>query len=228
MKKLTIALLVHLFLSVAALAADDFDFSKIAGRYEGTLEYADYKTDKRVMLKTWLEIKIDGDNDTAIFSYSYDDFGKTVAEQSRHRIDRRAKKYFVDTDEFAIKELSLAKSAGKIVLLGKQIDNETLEPIRKTFVFDQDSLTFLKETRQPFQFRNQYKLKRTGENEKSASKSAIEKVAKSSRNRAQNCCPEYALTNARQPACCKRCWSLIKLKSDDNRSANRIWINIWD
>lgn len=172
MKKLTIAVLIYLFLSVAAFAGDAFDFSKIVGRYEGTLEYADYKTDERVTLKTWLEIKVDGSNDAAIFSYFYDDFGKSVAEQSRHRIDRRAKKYFVDTDEFAIKELSFAKSAGKIVLLGKQIDNETLEPIRKTFVFDQDSLTFLKETRQPFQFRNQYKLKRIGENEKATVKDA--------------------------------------------------------
>lgn len=176
MKKIVNAVLMHLFLSVAVLAGDDFDFSKIAGRYEGTLEYADYQTNKRVTLKTWLEIKADGSNDAAIFSYSYDDFGKTVAEQSRHRIDRRAKKYFVDADEFAIKELAFANSAGKIILLGKQIDNETLEPIRKTFSFDRDSLTFLKETRQPFEFRNEYKFKRIRENEKPNVKAVINNV----------------------------------------------------
>lgn len=130
----------------------------IAGRWEGALEYSDYKTDKRVELKTILEIVAVGDGNSATFSYVYDDFGKVMKSEDAHRIDRAAKKYFVGKDEF-----SFAENENQIVLLGEQIDNDKPEPVRTTITFGADTLTILKETRAPFAFRHQYTFRRAAE-----------------------------------------------------------------
>lgn len=130
----------------------------VAGRWEGALEYADYKTGERVKLKTVLKINAADDGNAATFSYVYDDFGRVLKSTDAHRIERAANKYFVGKDEF-----SFIENENQIVLLGEQIDNDKLEPVRTTVAFTADTLTILKETRAPFAFRHQYTLKRATE-----------------------------------------------------------------
>lgn len=130
----------------------------ISGRWEGTLEYADYQSNERVKLKTILTIAASADGNSAKFSYVYDDFGKVLKSENEHRIEQSAKKYFIGKDEFSFEE-----KESEIVLLGAQIDGEKIEPIRTTIKFSSDRLTILKETRTPFAFRHQYTFKRAAQ-----------------------------------------------------------------
>ena len=162
-KLLTAAILFTVFLAVNVPAQEEGRtfFQTIAGNWEGTLEYQDYsQEDKRVKLKTYLSVRPSADGNSAEFTTVYDDFGRIVKDRETYRIDRRAKKFAAGDSEFAID----AFEAGKIVLLGSGQDGERVEPIRKTITFDAESLNFLKETRTPWQFRNQLTLRRTSEN----------------------------------------------------------------
>jgi hypothetical protein len=146
------------FSSNAAAQTDNF-FSKIAGHWEGTLEYQDYSADKRVRLKTYLTVKPAPDGNSAEFTTVYDDFGRIIKNSQTVRIDWAARKYFAGETEYAIDALE----AGKIILLGSGQDGERVEPNRTTISFDENSLDFLKETRAPWQFRNRLTLKRASE-----------------------------------------------------------------
>lgn len=145
----------------ASVSAQTKNFLQtVAGRWEGTLEYSDYKTEKRVKLRTDLEIVAAADGNSAKFSYVYDDFGKTVREENEHRIDQKSGKYFIEKSEY-----SYSENKNQIVLLGNQIDNDRLEPVRTTVTFDADTLRILKETRSPFQFRHEYIFRRKAKSE---------------------------------------------------------------
>jgi hypothetical protein len=146
--------------SMINVSAQTF-LQKVAGKWEGTLEYSDYKTEKRVSLKTTLEIKTAADGKSAEFFYVYDDFGKIIKSKDEIKIDAENKKFYFGKDEFSLEEKD-----GKLVLLGSRIDNDKPEPVRKTITFSADSLEILKETRTPFQFRNAYNFKRVVETEK--------------------------------------------------------------
>lgn len=165
---LLIVTLALLALSSNALAQGNKLFQKIAGRWEGTLEYSDYKTEKRVKLKTNLSIVIADDGKSVRFLYLYDDFGKVMKSESAHRIDEASKKYFMGDDEYSFEEKD-----NQIILFGKQLDNDKLEPVRITITFSPDALTFLKETRAPFAFRNQYTFKRAATFEPEKTLSAV-------------------------------------------------------
>lgn len=161
MKKL-IALMI-LLISVLTVSAQNQTFlQRIAGKWEGTLEYSDYKTEKRITLKTTLEIKTSADGKSAELFYVYDDFGKIIESKEDVKIDGENKKFYSGENEFALEE-----SNGKLVLLGRQLDNDKLEPVRKTFVVSADMLQILKETRSPFQFRNVYNFKRAAQGKSS-------------------------------------------------------------
>lgn len=135
-------------------------FQQIAGHWEGTLEYQDYSADKRVKLKTYLTVTPAPDGNSAEFSIVYDDFGRIIKNAETYKIDLAAKKYAAGKSEYRIDSIN----DGRIVLLGSGQDGERVEPIRTTIVFSGDSLDFLKETRTPWQFRNQLSLKRAAEN----------------------------------------------------------------
>ena len=143
--------------SMINVSAQTF-LQKVAGKWEGTLEYSDYKTEKRVSRKTTLEIKTSADGKSAEFVYVYDDFGKIIESRDEIKIDAENKKFYFGEDEYSFEEKD-----GKLILAGKQIDNDKLEPVRKTITFSTDSLEILKETRTPFQFRNVYNFKRVVE-----------------------------------------------------------------
>jgi hypothetical protein len=147
-------------LTLAIPANSQTYFQKIAGDWEGTLEYLDYKEDKRVKLKTYLTVTPANDGNSAEFITIYDDFGRIIKEMETVRIDAMGKKYISGNFEYAIGSIA----DGKIVLLSSGQDGDKVEPIRETITFDETSLTFLKETRTPWQFRNQTVLKRTNEN----------------------------------------------------------------
>lgn len=141
-------------------SAQSVDFLKSGGgHWEGTLEYQDYSADKRVKLKTYLTIAPSADGNSAEFRTVYDDFGRIIKNAETIKIDRNSKKYFAGENEYAIESFE----DGKIVLLGSGQDGEKVEPIRTTISFNKDSLIFLKETRNPWQFRNQLTLKRSDE-----------------------------------------------------------------
>ncbi len=147
-------------LSLTTAAHGQTYFQKIAGNWEGTLEYQDYQDNKRVKLKTYLTVTPTADGNSAEFQTVYDDFGRIIKNKEIYVIDQAAKKYVAGDYEYRIDSIE----NGKIVLLGSGQDGEKVEPIRETITFDENSLNILKETRTPWQFRNQTIFKRASEN----------------------------------------------------------------
>lgn len=134
-------------------------FQNVEGKWQGTLEYSDYTSNKRVTMNTQITIKSSPDGNSAEIFTIYDDFGKIYKSNGKERIDIPAKKFFEGEAEFAIESIE----SGKIVLLGSGQDGEKIEPFRKTITYTNDTLTILKETRTPWAFRNVYTLKRIAE-----------------------------------------------------------------
>jgi hypothetical protein len=154
-------LAILFILVLAATAHSQTYFQKIAGNWEGTLEYQDYsQKDKRVKLKTYLTVTAAPDGNSAEFLTVYDDFGRIIKDKTIYKIDLAAKKYSAGEFSYAIDSVE----PGKIILLGSGQDGEKVEPIRQTITFDENSLSILKETRTPWQFRNQTIFKRSNEN----------------------------------------------------------------
>lgn len=161
MKKILAAIVFStVILTVNAFAQTQTYLQKIAGDWEGTLEYQDYSKDKRVTLKTYLTVVTASDGNSAEFVFTYDDFGKIIKSKETVKIDLTAKKYFAGKTEYKIDRAE----SSKIVLRGEGQDGEKVEPIRKTIVFSADSLNILKETRTPWQFRNQMIFQRAKKN----------------------------------------------------------------
>ena len=154
-----VAITIVIFTLNAAAQTDSY-FQTVAGRWQGTLEYQDYTSNKRVTMKTIITIEPSSDGRSATVSTIYDDFGKIYRSKGTETIEVAAAKFNDDGTEFSIASIA----AGKIVLLGKTKDGNSVEPTRKTITYNKDTLTILKETRTPWMFRNVYKLKRVVEN----------------------------------------------------------------
>ncbi len=154
------AILCLVFSLVNAFAQNKTFFQNVAGNWEGTLEYQDYSANKRVKLKTYLTIIPASDGNSAEFMTVYDDVSRIIKDSETVKINLAAKKYISGDSIYTIDSIA----DGKIVLIGSGQDGERVEPIRQTITFDENSLSFLKETRTPWQFRNQTVLKRTNEN----------------------------------------------------------------
>lgn len=151
-------ILTTVFLSVKISAQEKTFLRTVAGNWAGTLEYQDYTENKRVKLKTYLTIETSKDGNSADVTIVYDDFGRIIKNKETMKIENG--KYFEDDSEYKIASIK----PGEIILLGKGEDGDSIEPFRKTITYDENSLVILKETRTPFQFRNQLTLKRTNEN----------------------------------------------------------------
>ncbi len=161
MNKLFFTAIIAVIVTANALSQESKTFFQtVAGNWEGTLEYQDYSENKRVKLKTYLMIKPSEDGNSAEITTVYDDFGRIIKDVETDKIDLTANKYF--SGDSGLKIESFEK--GKIILLGSGQDGDNVEPFRKTITFDENTLVFLKETRTPWQFRNQLSLKRTTEN----------------------------------------------------------------
>ncbi len=161
MNKLIFTTILAIFLTANAFTQDSKTlFQAIEGRWQGTLEYSDYTSNKRVTMNTIITFKPSADGNSAEVLTIYDDFGKIYKSSGKERIDVAAKKFFEDDAEFSIESIA----DGKIILIGKTQDGNTIEPVRKTITFNNDTLTILKETRTPWTFRNVYTLRRVIEN----------------------------------------------------------------
>jgi hypothetical protein len=144
-------------------------FTGFAGNWRGTLEYKDYGGNGRIKIPVTLTIK-PSDAASAVWSFNYDDFGKSVPSFEMHswQMGQRLGHYRVtmtskgrterqsyQSSDFAA--LIMAGS-GSAVLLGSEIeDNKTVE-VRRTITLSTTTLVTLKETRAPgqdFAFRNQ-------------------------------------------------------------------------
>jgi Peptidase family S41 len=148
------------FLSTNAFSQGKTFFQTVAGNWEGTLEYQDYSENTRVKLKTYVMIKPASDGNSAEVTTVYDDFGRIIKEVETEKFDLVTKKFIQGDFAYQIDSID----GGKIVLLASGQDGDDVQPMRKTLIFDENSLSFLKETRTPWQFRNQLTLKRTTEN----------------------------------------------------------------
>lgn len=155
--KIVTILTVILISALGVFSQSKTFLQTIAGNWEGILEYSDYSNGKRVKLKTCLTVTPSADGSSAEVLTIYDDFGRIIKNNKQIRIDLSGKNYFDGDYQYKIE----SAETEKMVLSGSGQDGEKVEPLRITITFDKNSLVFLKETRTPWQFRNQLSLKRT-------------------------------------------------------------------
>lgn len=153
---ITIAILIA---ATVGLGQQPGYFNSIAGKWKGTLEYSDYTSGKRVTINVLITIEPSADGTSAKVATLYDDFGKVYRASGDESIDVAAKKFVEDKTEFSIE----TDEPGHLVLIGWTQDGNDVQRTRKTITYSADSLSILKETRDPWQFRNEYKLKRLAE-----------------------------------------------------------------
>lgn len=160
MNKLFLTVITVIILTANIFAQNKTFFQTIEGKWQGTLEYSDYTSGKRVTMNTLITFKPSADGNSAETFTIYDDFGKIYKSNGTDKIDVGARKFFEDKTEFQIESIE----DGKMVLIGRVQDGNNIEPTRKTITWTNDTLTILKETRTPWTFRNVYTLKRVAEN----------------------------------------------------------------
>lgn len=142
----------------------------LAGSWAGTLEYRDYRSDRRVTLPTRLVVTPAGEGALS-FAYTYDDGpGKVVTSIERITIDREKSTYRVQNGDgsydatFAANGLAaFGPASPEIVLAGKGDENGVAVDLRITITASPSSFTMLRESKKPgddWLFRNQYKLTR--------------------------------------------------------------------
>jgi hypothetical protein len=144
-----------------AAAADVF--AAMDGSWSGVLEYADYRTDRRVRLPTRLTATAGEQGGMLTLDYVYTEpSGETVTSSGVHRMDVGAGRYVMGSDTFRVETVQGFQGAagGRLVLTGTVLDNDRQESVRHTFTLSGDTLRLLKETRSPWQFRNEYRLVR--------------------------------------------------------------------
>jgi hypothetical protein len=164
-KTLTVFLCCLVF---SAQAAAPSAFGLFAGKWSGQLEYQDYKSPSRIKIPVKLEVKTTSQS-SAIWDFNYDDFGRNVQsfethtwKNSKYTVQTRGKletQTYVSFDyEYFVKA-----GGGTSILFSQEPDNGKLVEVRRTIVLGKNSLTTLKEIRQPdgaFVFRNQSSYKR--------------------------------------------------------------------
>jgi hypothetical protein len=158
-----------LALAVAAQLTPSFE-DALAGSWSGTLEYRDYRSDRRVTLPTKLVVEAGGPG-RLTFAYTYDDGpGKIVTSQERITIDRQKSTYRIQNGDgsydatFEVSGLgSFAAASPVVVLVGKGDENGAPVDLRITLTVHASTFTMLRESRTvggDWRFRNQYKLTR--------------------------------------------------------------------
>ena len=156
--------------TVAALSQATHPFAAaLTGAWSGTLEYRDYRSDRRVTLPTQLRVS-GGESGRLEFAYTYDDGpGKTVTSRDRITIDAAAGTYRIQNDEnydatFVVNGLqAYSPSSPQVVLIGTGTENDKPVELRITITATPTALTILRESRLPgedWRFRNQYRLTR--------------------------------------------------------------------
>lgn len=77
-------------------------------------------------------------------------------------VHRAAGRFVMGTDTFDVGMVEgfVSAGGGQMVMTGTVMDNDRPEPVRHTITLSGDTLRMLKETRSPWQFRNEYRLVR--------------------------------------------------------------------
>jgi hypothetical protein len=150
-------------------------YGALVGRWEGTLEYKDYKdASRRVTLPTVLEVVRSADSGSVTLQMTYDDGpGKTVKETDRFVIDAAGKTVTWSggsggaAQHFVVRSFEAPRpgQALRLVLEGDGSDDDKSATIRETFVIGLNKLQIVKETRpaegsSQFGFRHRYDLTR--------------------------------------------------------------------
>ncbi len=142
----------------------------LSGTWTGTLEYRDYRSDRRVTLPTTLIVTAGGERVMRLV-YTYDDGpGKTVVSEETVTIDPAASSYRIQNGDGTYDATFLAPglaafgaASGTVVLMGQGTENDAPVELRITLQIDRDSFTMLRESRRAgaeWLFRNQYRLAR--------------------------------------------------------------------
>ena len=142
----------------------------MTGAWTGTLEYRDYRSDRRVTLPTRLTISSEQPGRLQ-FVYTYDDGPrKLVTSRDRITLDTQAGSYRIQNDEDSY-DATFAASGFRefgpdspaITLVGKGVENDVAVDLRITINVTSRSLTMLRESRragEDWLFRNRYELQR--------------------------------------------------------------------
>ena len=163
---LVAALLAHV---MAVQSVDGFQ-DAVAGLWSGTLEYRDYRSDRRVTLPTKLTVESGGQGKLN-FAYTYDDGpGKIVTSRERITLDGEASTYRIQNGDgtydatFAMRGMAAFGPASPVIVLtGKGDENGAPVDLRVTVTVTASSFTMLRESRTlggDWLFRNEYKLTR--------------------------------------------------------------------
>jgi len=157
------------FLLLASIAQTAPLSRALVGTWTGTLEYRDYRSDRRVILPTRLIITAAA-NGTLEYAYVYDDGpGKVVTSSERVNIDAAAATYRVQNDEGYDATFAMAgagesgSQSNSVVLTGKGSENAAVVDLRITITVTSAGLVMLRESRragEDWLFRNRYALTR--------------------------------------------------------------------
>ena len=156
-------------MSLSFIQAPQFE-AALTGSWTGTLEYRDYRSDKRVTLPTRLVIARAAAGGLT-FSYVYDDGpGKTVTSQDRVTVDAARSTYRVQNADGTYDATFAASGLGEfgpqsptVTLIGRGEENGVAVDLRTTIQLGPASLTMLRESRRPGEdwlFRNRYTFNR--------------------------------------------------------------------
>jgi hypothetical protein len=146
------------------------------GSWIGTLTYRDYSTDKMVTLPT--QIGITTTDQAFTFSYTYDDgknadgTDKIIRSRSTIELDANAQAFRVlsmgnAANTYRAEKLAtfIAKGRGRLVMIGKGVENDTAVDVRQTVTLDGNLFTLTRETRragEAFRLRHVYRMLRAG------------------------------------------------------------------
>lgn len=162
--------MLTLLVSTLVLAAQPVQTleASLAGSWKGTLEYRDYRGERRVTLPTTLVVTPLG-NGALQYAYVYDDGpGKIVKSTERITVDVNAATYRVQNNDgydatFAIAGLQDFGKTRTLVLSGKGTENDAPVELRVTLAATGSELTILRESKLAggeWLFRNRYSFRR--------------------------------------------------------------------
>lgn len=143
----------------------DGPFADLAGEWTGTLEYADFQDGSRSRLPISVTVTTSEDGTVGRFQFAAGEpSGRIERWSDEHRIDPALGIYQSDEIRYSLDryQWNADTRRGSVRWLGEEEENGTRVPVRGQVTWEGDALTMLKETRDPFQFRNSLNLVRVG------------------------------------------------------------------
>jgi hypothetical protein len=143
-------------------AAQDQFVAALEGEWAGTLEYADYSDDARAQIVVRVVIHAGELANSAELQFTFvEPDGEEMLDSESVRLDAVNSRYHVGEEDFEVAALTGFQGGdGEVVWTGSVRENGATEPFRQTLSLVGDTLTILKETREPLRFRNVFRLER--------------------------------------------------------------------